>query len=934
MKLTHHTSCLLSIFGLLRTAKPRALAASILLVLGLTAVIALPARAQNTITLFLNPTYVPLSFGRQLSFSMEPNYAPGNTLSSSTLVVNLPPGVSFVSADPSAFDRVAVTSVSGSSATGERVTLSIGLANSNFLVFSNILSVSIENTVADGTMLQATFDLSGTLSTTGTTADSGPVPLTFQAGFLPVSVSLASYEASCGGDVRNGDFSFSRFSNSSSTGTATSGSVTSLLNGGAVGGLAAIAQGTSERLSTVLPAANTPVKVGDITGPNSVLRFSGIGGSALAYGGYALLLTVDATKDPPVEVFTASNLPASVICVQNLSVGLSFSNPNPYDVPLIFDQRTNVFLAAGNGAATDQFLHPFDFPSSVSTDLTVGNGNVTDIGSGVATSTIFERFLFSPSGNTREVAYSITCFPEGQSTCADNPPSDTTKSLSGSGGFLVGRGVSNGPFGSLEFDGISVDAQGRSNIATDANTGSVTAIRTGYGSGSGAVSLRFYRGDANLPAVQSGDPAKLRFTGGSPIELMVSDAQGRRAGFQLAPSPPPQFLDAQPSVLTEIFGASYSGIDSHPQVIEMPDPKPGTYQVQVIGTDTGSFLLTTETLDINDRAIDSQSVSGNATPGSTNSFSFDITADGRVSIPGTPGNDTIPPTTTASLSPQPNAAGWNKNDVTVTLTAADNAGGSGVKQITYSASGAQAIASATVHGSFASVVISSEGITTLTFFATDNASNVESAHSVTIKLDKTPPSIAGSQSAAPNANGWNNSNVTVHFACSDALSGLVPGSSPADTILSAEGAGQSVQGTCQDVAGNSASATVLNINIDKTPPVVSCSARPNSLWPPDHKLVPVNVSVVVTDSLSGPAGSALLSATSNEPDSGLGDGDTPNDIQGFVPGALSTSGQLRAERSGPGTGRVYMLVYQGKDRAGNTAACATTITVPHDQGTP
>jgi pimeloyl-ACP methyl ester carboxylesterase len=293
-----------------------------------------------------------------------------------------------------------------------------------------------------------------------------------------------------------------------------------------------------------------------------------------------------------------------------------------------------------------------------------------------------------------------------------------------------------------------------------------------------------------------------------------------------------------------------------------------------------------------------------------------------------------PPAPTASLSPQPNAAGWNKNDVTVTLAAADNAGGSGVKQITYSASGAQAAASATVHGSLASVVISTEGITTLTFFATDNAGNVESAHSVTIKLDKTPPSIAGSQSPAPNASGWNNSNVTVHFACSDTLSGLVPGSPPADTILSAEGAGQSVQGTCQDVAGNSASATVLNINIDKTPPVVSCSARPNSLWPPDHKLVPVNVSVVVTDSLSGPAGSALSSATSNEPDSGLGDGDTPNDIQGFVPGAVSTSGQLRAERSGTGTGRTYTLSYQGKDRAGNAAACATTITVPHDQGKP
>src|SRR5262245_63074771 len=45
--------------------------------------------------------------------------------------------------------------------------------------------------------------------------------------------------------------------------------------------------------------------------------------------------------------------------------------------------------------------------------------------------------------------------------------------------------------------------------------------------------------------------------------------------------------------------------------------------------------------------------------------------------------DTIPPTTTATVSPLPNAAGWNNSNVTVTLTAVDNPGGSGVKSITF-----------------------------------------------------------------------------------------------------------------------------------------------------------------------------------------------------------------------------------------------------------
>ena len=339
------------------------------------------------------------------------------------------------------------------------------------------------------------------------------------------------------------------------------------------------------------------------------------------------------------------------------------------------------------------------------------------------------------------------------------------------------------------------------------------------------------------------------------------------------------------------------------------------------------------------------------------------------------------------------------------LTAADNLGGSGVKQVSYSATGAQAIPPTTINGSSASFVISTEGISTISFFSTDNAGNVEGRNTLTIKLDKTPPTItpartpapntngwnntsvtvsfqcadslsglavgsppasttlsaeganqsvigtctdvagnsasatvsainidktsptvAPARTPAPNASGWNNTNVTVSFQCADSLSGLAAGSPPAPTILSTEGANQLVTGTCTDLAGNSASATVSGINIDKTPPTVACSASPNILWPPNNKLVPVNVSVSVTDSLSGSAGFNLVSVTSSEPDSGLGD------IQGFVSGTPSTNGQLRAQRLGAGSGRIYTFTYSGNDRAGNSASCTANVTVPYDQG--
>ena len=101
--------------------------------------------------------------------------------------------------------------------------------------------------------------------------------------------------------------------------------------------------------------------------------------------------------------------------------------------------------------------------------------------------------------------------------------------------------------------------------------------------------------------------------------------------------------------------------------------------------------------------------------------------------------DTVKPTITATVSPPANAAGWHRTNPTVTLTATDDPDGSGVASITYSATGAQPIAPTTVSGSTASVVISAEGVTTLSYFATDNQGNTSDVGSVTIRLDKTAP---------------------------------------------------------------------------------------------------------------------------------------------------------------------------------------------------
>src|SRR5207302_265377 len=104
--------------------------------------------------------------------------------------------------------------------------------------------------------------------------------------------------------------------------------------------------------------------------------------------------------------------------------------------------------------------------------------------------------------------------------------------------------------------------------------------------------------------------------------------------------------------------------------------------------------------------------------------------------------------------------------------------------------------------------------------AVDNAGNPNSvtAH---VSLDKTPPTISAAPDRAANANGWYKADVSVGFQCSDLLSGIDPsGGCPAPSTLH-EGAGQFVNGTATDLAGNTSSDRVGPLNIDETAPSIS-----------------------------------------------------------------------------------------------------------------
>ena len=102
------------------------------------------------------------------------------------------------------------------------------------------------------------------------------------------------------------------------------------------------------------------------------------------------------------------------------------------------------------------------------------------------------------------------------------------------------------------------------------------------------------------------------------------------------------------------------------------------------------------------------------------------------------------------------------------------------------------------------------------------------------------------------------------------------------------------------------------------------SAAPANLWPPNHKMVPVTVTASAADAC-GAATCAIVSVSSNESANGQGDGNTATDSQITGPNTVN----LRAERSGGGSGRVYTLTVRCSDPSGNASTGTTTVTVAH-----
>lgn len=126
-------------------------------------------------------------------------------------------------------------------------------------------------------------------------------------------------------------------------------------------------------------------------------------------------------------------------------------------------------------------------------------------------------------------------------------------------------------------------------------------------------------------------------------------------------------------------------------------------------------------------------------------------------------------------------------------------------------------------------------------------------------------------------------------------------------------------------ASDTCDATVTVID-EESPVISSVNASPEKLWPPNHQMVPVVLAVKATDNCD--AVCQIKTVVSNEPVNDMGDGNTEPDW--VITGDLTVN--LRAERSGMGSDRIYTITVECTDQSGNSSTDTETVTVPHDQG--
>jgi hypothetical protein len=154
------------------------------------------------------------------------------------------------------------------------------------------------------------------------------------------------------------------------------------------------------------------------------------------------------------------------------------------------------------------------------------------------------------------------------------------------------------------------------------------------------------------------------------------------------------------------------------------------------------------------------------------------------------------------------------------------------------------------------------------------------------------------------------------------------GARPVTLSVTSAGLGTtSVTASASDVAGNVGTLT-FDVVVQDTiaPAILSVSADPSVLMKRNHKMATVNVTASVSDDGDAAPDVRIVSVTCIDNGEVVGPAMASDDWR--VTDDMTV--ELRCERSGRGSGRIYEIAVACTDASGNTSVATVQVTVPHD----
>ena len=226
--------------------------------------------------------------------------------------------------------------------------------------------------------------------------------------------------------------------------------------------------------------------------------------------------------------------------------------------------------------------------------------------------------------------------------------------------------------------------------------------------------------------------------------------------------------------------------------------------------------------------------------------------------------DSVAPTTAIACNGTTCASGWYTAAVSVTLSATDNAGGSGVAGIYYTTNGTTPTTSSTRYtGAFSLTQTAA-----VKYFAVDVAGNAAAIKTQNVQVDVAAPVTTITCNDAACSTGWYTATVTVRLTATDPSGGggvaatyyTTDGTTPTTSSTRYTGsfsitATRTVKYFSVDVAGNKEAVKTQTIKVDTAAPTTTL--RCNGGTCASSYSSAVTVTLVATD----PAGGSGVSST-------------------------------------------------------------------------